>query len=239
VEIRALSTLREMQECVALQAEIWGDDFDGLVPASLLKVAAYVGGIVAGAFDGGGSLLGFVFGLTGIEQGDIVHWSHMLGVSPRAQGQGIGRALKEYQRTFLRQLGVVRMYWTFDPLVARNAHFNFNVLGVRAKDYVVDMYGVGTSPLHRGIGTDRLIVSWPMNGDVPRQRAVGDSSVRIEVPGDIAALQKSDMKQAVEWRTRTRASFTRAFADGLSIVRFEQNGASNSGSYVLTSAARA
>lgn len=238
MEIRALSTLREMQECVALQAEVWGDDFDGLVPASLLKVAAYVGGVVVGAFDGGGALLGFVFGLTGVERGDIVHWSHMLGVSPRAQGQGIGRGLKEYQRTLLRQLGVVRMYWTFDPLVARNAHFNFNILGVRAKDYVVDMYGAGTSPLHRGIGTDRLIVSWPMNGDTPRPNSGGDVSVRIEVPGDIAALQATNMSKAIEWRERTRSSFTRAFADGMSVERFEQNGAS-SGSYVLTSAARA
>src|SRR6185436_20079038 len=68
VEIRALTTLAEMHACVALQSEIWGDGFDGVVPASLLKVATYVGGVVAGAFDGG-ALRGFVFGITGVEQG--------------------------------------------------------------------------------------------------------------------------------------------------------------------------
>ena len=239
VEIRALSTLAEMGACVALQSEIWGDDFDGVVPASLLKVATYVGGVVSGAFDGG-ALCGFVFGITGVEQGDLVHWSHMLGVSPRAQGKGIGRALKEHQRDVLRSLGVQRMYWTFDPLVARNAHFNFNVLGVRAKDYVVDMYGAGTSPLHRGIGTDRLIVSWSMNGAGPAPAKSGDANVagaaRIEVPGDIAGLQASDMPQAVEWRQRTRAAFTAAFSQGLAITGFDpgDGGGSTSRGYILS-----
>ena len=235
VEIRALTTLAEMHACVALQSEIWGDGFDGVVPASLLKVATYVGGVVAGAFDGG-ALRGFVFGITGVEQGDLVHWSHMLGVSPRAQGQGIGRALKEHQREILRSLGVKRMYWTFDPLVARNAHFNFNVLGVRAKDYVVDMYGAGTSPLHRGIGTDRLIVSWSMNGAAPAK--VSDAHLaggtRIEVPGDIARLQASDMRQAVEWRERTRAAFTAALSNGLAITGFDPGVGAKSGAYLLS-----
>ena len=106
VEIRALSSLADMNACVALQSEIWGEDFDGVVPASLLKVATYVGGVVAGAFDSAGSLCGFVFGISGVEQGDLVHWSHMLGVSPRTQSRGIGRALKEHQRDVLRALGV-------------------------------------------------------------------------------------------------------------------------------------
>jgi predicted GNAT superfamily acetyltransferase len=236
VEIRALTSLAEMSACVALQSEIWGDDFDGVVPASLLKVATYVGGVVAGAFDGGGALCGFVFGITGVEQGDLVHWSHMLGVSPRAQRQGIGRALKEHQRDVLRALGVQRMYWTFDPLVARNAHFNFNVLGVRAKDYVVDMYGAGTSPMHRGIGTDRLIVSWSMNGAA--RAKISDARVpgvaRIEVPGDIAGLQASDMRQAMEWRERTRAAFTAALSQGLAITGFDPGAGTESAAYILS-----
>jgi len=235
VEIRALSSLTDLHACVALQSEIWGDDFDGVVPASLLKVTTHVGGVVAGAFDGGGALCGFVFGITGVEQGDLVHWSHMLGVSPRAQGHGIGRALKEHQRDALRTLAVQRMYWTFDPLVARNAHFNFNVLGVRAKDYVVDMYGAGTSPLHRGIGTDRLIVSWSTTGTTPAK--ISDASVpgatRIEVPVDIAGLQAGDMRQAVEWRQRTRAAFTAAFSQGLAITGFDPGVGAKPGAYIL------
>ena len=49
---------------------------------SILLVAQKVGGVAAGAFDGQGKLMGFVFGLTGVENGAIVHWSDMLAVRP-------------------------------------------------------------------------------------------------------------------------------------------------------------
>jgi len=71
----------------------------------------------------------------------------------------------------VRALGVTRMYWTYDPLVARNAHFNINRLGARVSEYVPDMYGTDTgSAMHGGVGTDRFIVVWPIasaNGDAP------------------------------------------------------------------------
>ncbi len=58
------------------------------------------------------------------------------------------------------------MRWTFDPLEARNAHLNLNKLGAVADEYVDDMYGRTDSPLHEGIGTDRLVPIWTM--DSPR-----------------------------------------------------------------------
>src|ERR671926_25771 len=61
-----------------------------------------------------------------------------------------------------QRVGGVVIYWTYDPLVARNAHLNFNVFGVRIHEYVEDMYGETESPLHRGIGTDRFVVAWPV-----------------------------------------------------------------------------
>jgi predicted GNAT superfamily acetyltransferase len=71
----------------------------------------------------------------------------------------------------VRRIGVTRIYWTFDPLVARNAHLNLNRLGVRVVEYVPDMYGSDTSSaLHRGIGSDRFIVAWPVNGAEPAPR---------------------------------------------------------------------
>jgi predicted GNAT superfamily acetyltransferase len=238
VEIRPLSSQSDLRACVEMQREIWGDDFVDVVPASILKITTQVGGIVAGAFDPGESMLGFVYGITGVKDGEIAHWSHMLGVTAGAQRQGIGRALKQYQRAELKQLGVVTMYWTFDPLVARNAHFNFNVLGVRAKGYVAHMYGEGTSPLHRGIGTDRLIVSWPVNGTQATGRHAMNvdlaHAIKIRIPDDIGALQKTDMPKAREWRERSREAFQRALAEGMSIAGFEFEPDTQSGVYLLT-----
>jgi predicted GNAT superfamily acetyltransferase len=162
VDIRPLRTTDELLACVDLQRATWGDAFSDLVPASILKVSQRVGGIAAGAFDADGRLLGFVFGLTGIERGRVVHWSDMLAVREDARDLGLGRLLKEYQRDAVRALGGTVIYWTYDPLVARNAHLNFNKLGVCVAEYVEEMYGDTDSELHRGLGTDRFVVAWPV-----------------------------------------------------------------------------
>ena len=173
VTIRPLKTQAEYSACVALQRETWGASFNDVVPASILKVSQRMGGVASGAFDAAGSLLGFVYGLTGVEHGDIVHWSDMLAVRPDAQNLGLGRRLKEHQRDAMKAIGASKIYWTYDPLVARNAHLNFNVFGVRVVEYARDMYGSDTgSDLHRGIGTDRLVVAWPVpDADLERRRA--------------------------------------------------------------------
>jgi predicted GNAT superfamily acetyltransferase len=164
ITIRALESQADLDACVALQRDTWGRAFADVVPASILLVAQNVGGVAAGAFDSTGHLVGFVFGMTGVENGELVHWSDMLAVRPSVQNRGIGRRLKQFQREAVARLGVKVIYWTFDPLVARNAHMNFNVFGARAVRYVRDMYGRLTgSDLHRGIGTDRLIVAWPVD----------------------------------------------------------------------------
>ncbi|MGH7679818.1 MAG: hypothetical protein ACRENU_15215 [Gemmatimonadaceae bacterium] len=241
VAIRPLVSQAELQACVDLQRQTWGEEFGEVVPPSLLKIAAKVGGVSAGAFSPDGELLGFVFGITGVERGVVVHWSHMLGVLPRAQNHGIGKRLKEYQRAEVARAGARIVYWTFDPLVARNAHLNFNKLGVRATQYVRDMYGAGTSPLHRGIGTDRLVVAWPVaEADVAARKAEmariesnGATVSRIEIPGDIEALQRSDMPAARTWRDATRAQLEEAFAKGLSIHGFHVDDETRRGHYLL------
>ena len=180
-EIRPLLTHKEYLDCVALQDETWGSGFSERVPTTILKVSQRIGGISAGAFDGN-SLMGFVFGMTGVENGRLVHWSDMLAVRPEARDSGIGSRLKQYQRETVRAIGVSVIYWTFDPLVARNANLNFNKLGVRAVEYVRDMYGAESdSALHRGLGTDRLIVAWDI--DTPDQSNSSDHDRPRKIPG--------------------------------------------------------
>ncbi len=107
--IRPLETTQDQLACVALQQAVWGADYSDVVPTVILKIVQKVGGIAAGAFDTDGTLLGFIFGLTGVERGEIVHWSHQLGVRETARNRGIGRQLKEYQRQVLCTLGVRRI----------------------------------------------------------------------------------------------------------------------------------
>jgi predicted GNAT superfamily acetyltransferase len=183
VDIRPLRTTEELLSCVDLQRATWGDAFSDLVPASILKVSQRVGGVAAGAFDAEGRLLGFVFGLTGIERGRVVHWSDMLAVREDARDLGLGRMLKEYQRDAVAALGGTVIYWTYDPLVARNAHLNFNKLGVCVAEYVEEMYGDTDSELHRGLGTDRFVVAWPVTRHESEALAVASRKLAAD-PSD-------------------------------------------------------
>ncbi len=253
IEIRDLRTTGDYESCVALQHETWGPGFREVVPATILKISQRVGGVSAGAFSTAhGGLLGFVFGLTGVEQGDIVHWSDMLAVRPDAQRLGIGRRLKRFQHDAVAALGARRMYWTYDPLIARNAAFNLVRLGARVAEYVPDMYGDSTgSPLHSGVGTDRLVVVWPIGAHAPEPgaRAAADAPVlngielttlhplpsvaRIAVPGDIFAIRAVSVERAAEWRRTTRRAFTLAFTAGYTVDGFEPGTGNAPGYYRL------
>jgi predicted GNAT superfamily acetyltransferase len=233
IEIRTVRTHEEFDACVALQRTTWGRDYQDAVPASLLRICQMVGGLCAGAFDATGGLVGFVFGLTGHRDGQPIHWSHMLAVHPGYRDRGVGRRLKTFQREQVLRAGVAAMFWTFDPLVARNAHLNINRLGVRVVEYVSDMYAATGSELH-AFGTDRFIVSWRADGtneappaqaswhDAPLASEQSDGPVaRIEVPHDVTRLT---VQQARTWRAATRGQFVRLLHAGYEVRGFVRDG---------------
>jgi len=246
IVIRRVETQAEYEECVRIQDETWGAGFSERVPSAILKVSQYLGGVTAAAFDSEGAdarILGFVFGMTGVRDGQLVHWSDMLAVRPEARDHGIGRRLKLYQRSLVAQLGVTQILWTFDPLVSRNAHLNLNALGARVTDYVPDMYGADTgSTLHQGIGTDRFVVAWDVAataGQMGSDAASGDgrrnrsgTEVVVEIPHDIQELIVADPAAARMWRDSTRPAFLRLLADGYRVAGFERSPAG--GFYRLT-----
>ncbi|MEO5588251.1 MAG: hypothetical protein ABIS03_01605 [Gemmatimonadaceae bacterium] len=163
VTVRRVVTAGEYAACVRMQHAIWGDAFTETVPATILKVSQQIGGVAAGAFDAEGTLLGFVFGMTGVQQGRLVHWSDLLAVDSPARNKGLGQRLKMYQRELLVPIGVETMFWTYDPLVARNAYLNIVKLGAYPAEYIIDMYGSKTqSALHGPLGTDRFVVAWDL-----------------------------------------------------------------------------
>lgn len=245
IAIRDLKTQPELHACVALQRATWGEHFSEVVPVAILQVVQYIGGIAAGAFNARDELVGFVFGISGIEQSARglvpVHWSDMLAVRKEMRNQGIGERLKRYQRDMLLARGVEKIYWTFDPLDAKNAYVNFVRLGVIAREYRVDMYGQTDSPLHQGIGTDRLIAIWPIATPRVEERLAKvrrlpntPGAVRIDVPADIHELNAREPRVAREWRDRTRAAFQDFLGQGYVVVDFVRE--PTHGSYLLVTA---
>ena len=242
VVLRPFSSPEDYEACLELQRLTWGRDFSDAVPMSILKIMQKAGGISAGAFSPDGSLLGFVYGLTGIRGGRPFHWSHMLAIHPKARDLGLGTRLKLYQRELLLPLGVEAVEWTYDPLEARNAHLNINHLGGEIAEYVRDMYeGEFGSDLARGIGTDRFIVRWRINServlgaledrragvaerfrDAPIANPEGAADgelpdvprVRVEVPENIQAVKAESTERAQAWLASTRRAFESYFAQG-------------------------
>lgn len=178
IDIRPLRKLREFRACVELQEETWGPFSEG-VPVAILRAAQRLGGVCSGAFDSRGRLVGFVFGMTGVEAGRLVHWSDMLAVRPELRNQGLGKRLKRHQREELLDRGVETVYWTFEPLEAKNAYFNLARLGAVAAAYYPDYYGDTSSPLHRGIGTDRLLAVWRIASPRVHDRLAGEGARTI------------------------------------------------------------
>jgi predicted GNAT superfamily acetyltransferase len=179
--VRDLAGMEEYRAAFSFQDEVWGPDFTEGVPASMQKVAQWVGGVAAGAFEDG-EMVGFVFGITGVRAGELVHWSDILAVRAGARDGGIGRRLKWHQRLRAMEAGARTMQWTWDPLEARNGWLNLERLGAVADLYVMEMYGSSTSPLHTGIGTDRLVARWKLADPRVEAAAAGDPMPPLHWP---------------------------------------------------------
>ena len=176
-----------------LQERTWGNNFSECVPPAILMIGQKIGGVTAGAFNKKDEMLGFVFGLTGIKNGQPANWSHMLAVRKDVRGQGIGRKLKLFQRDLLLEQKVETVYWTYDPLVAKNAHINLNKLGVKIDEYVPDMYGEDTgSDLHRGLGMDRFIVKWSIK-EKQVEKAIAGNLVTVDESSKSAPVVNTEM----------------------------------------------
>ena len=256
ITIRPFESHADRAQCVALQELTWGADFTEKIPAAMLLVAQKTGGVCAGAFDERGRMLGFVFGVTGVQDGVLMHWSDMLAVHPDARGQHLGERLKEYQRAHCRALGVRHIYWTYDPLVARNAHLNLSRMGARVQEFVPAMYGEGTnSPLQGDMPTDRFVIAWAVDptevaaplttiaADVPlvvgpeadERPLVDATAVAVRVPRDISALAAQDIAAARRWRFATRRAFAHYLTAGYRVAGFLAD--ADGGRYLLTRSA--
>jgi predicted GNAT superfamily acetyltransferase len=180
-------------------------------------VASLTGGQVLGAFDGE-KLVGFTMAVAGVRNGSVYLHSHQTGVGAGYRDRGIGRMLKLFQREEALARGIRLVEWTFDPLELKNAHFNLNRLGAISRRYIPNLYGVTTSPLHRGMPTDRLVAEWWL--DSPRVIAATqgltlgttEAPAAIELPADLERRTGEDSARELVVQTRVRAEFTRWFA---------------------------
>ena len=175
IVIREIEHVSEMREVETLQRDVWGCDDLDVVPLTMFVASRAVGAVLIGAYDGA-SLVGFVYGFSGYENGHVTHHSHMLAVRPSYRNHNLGYKLKLAQRERVLAQGIKRITWTFDPLQSLNAYFNFGKLGVVADAYKINFYGEATSSFLHQIGTDRLWVTWILDSQRVRERLQNEPS---------------------------------------------------------------
>lgn len=245
VHIRSITDPDELLAVEDVQRKVWARDEHAIAGRNLLKACVTSGGLVAGAYVKN-RLAGFSYGYWGRRHGQVVFWSHMLAVLPRYRSLGLGAALKHFQRGYVVRGGGRVIEWTFDPLRAPNAHFNFRKLGATSNEYLLHTYGDMDDALNWGLATDRLVAHWSTSSRSKRPKTPKEipgllgstrttkgwpvpafaaprsapSWLRIAVPADLPGLKEKSLPLARRWRARQRSAFQWAFAHGYTAVDF-------------------
>ncbi|GAA2883557.1 GNAT family N-acetyltransferase [Microbacterium esteraromaticum] len=217
--IRDLDTVELIIDAQELLDSIRGEN--RVIDAGTLRALQHSGNYVVGLFDdsdGQERMVGASIAFFG-EPGKRTMHSHITALLPEYRGRGWGRELKEHQRqwAFSREVGSIT--WTYDPLVARNAHFFLTVLGARVSGYSVNRYGIFGGG-DAGDESDRLDVQWAL-ADIAKPPASESVVATLEIPDDIEAMRVSDPDAAHEWRLRLRGEMEELLGRGLKIAGFD------------------
>ena len=207
IRIEELRTAADMRQAATLLDEVWQEGSG--VSAELLRALAASGNYVVGLFDGA-RMIGVSAAFFGPPASRSMH-SHITGIHSDYRAHGLGRRLKQHQRDWAFARDVGHITWTFDPLIARNAHFNLIVLGARVVEHL---------PHHYGADADRLLVSWALAGGRPAAPGPGAVVETVPLPRAIESMRGHDPVAAQEWRERVRARFADLFGQGLVIGGF-------------------
>lgn len=236
VQIRECTTIEEFDSCTELQREAFALPDLEISPRRHLIVSRRAGGWTLGAF-AGDEMVGFVHHLIAVRGTDeIIGYSHMMAVARDFQNKGVGARLKWAQRTRALSEGRNFIKWTWDPMQARNAHFNLNRLGVTVSSYAVNFYGTDYNATPRethedvSLDSDRLFAEWQLDArrviHLAEGRAIETAphpDAAIEIPPDWPGLIRLDAHLARREQLRVRTEFEEAFAAGLICAGFERN----------------
>lgn len=177
ITIRRITDLEGCRHFQTLDRLVWGSDPLDLVPNHVAVTVVKNGGLLLGAFDANGpgetgGMVGAAFGWLGIgvdpaqpEAGRRLKFcSHMAGVLPAWQRNGVGLRLKLAQRREVLADGLTDwITWTFDPLYRPNGVFNIHRLGATSSTYLRNLYGELQDRLNAGAPSDRCEVDWRLN----------------------------------------------------------------------------
>ena len=219
--VRECVSLDDFQKCVDLEKRVWKNEDIDVMPVRLYQISKACNAPTIGAFNNSGSLVAFGHTTIALRDGRAAYHSHMLAVEEGFRDQNLGYKIKLAQRQHAITAGVGLIFWTFDPLISRNAHFNINKLGAVVRRYERNYYGQGVSTgFDVDVPTDRIIAEWWVSSDHVASVLAGHTprphklAGEIEIPADIDSIKTRSTTEYLDWRLRTREQFETQLAAG-------------------------
>ena len=170
VTIGAFRSLADYKACEDIQREVWHSQDIDIVPVPLLLVVDRTGGILLGAYNSLGDLVGFVFSVLGSREGAPILHSYMMAVRAAYRNFDVGFKLKQAQRKEALKRKIKLITSSFDPMQPLNAYFALGKLGEWADIYEENYYGEMTSLPDRGLPTDRILTYWNLDSSAVIRR---------------------------------------------------------------------
>jgi predicted GNAT superfamily acetyltransferase len=240
--IRECVSIEDFQRCIKLERLIWNDDDIDIMPIRLYMISKNCNAPTFGAFNVSGELVGFVHTSIALPDGQVAYHSHLAGVVEELRHRDIGYRLKLAQREHAIAAKVPMIFWSYDPLQSRNAHFNLNKLGAIIRSYKVNYYGEGVSSVFDShLPSDRVIAEWwvesphvlsVLTGNRPH---VDHTESIVEIPDNIDAIRDQSLDDHINWRQVVRQGFQQALSGGSIVRGFTRDVEKRASSYLFSS----
>ncbi len=238
MEVQVVTDPDEIREIVPVIKSAWGMQDLGQLVKDIVASMRFHGGLVLLAKEGE-KVIGMHFSFPGYRHGQPYLYSHMTGVINESKYGGIGRTLKLAQKDWAKEHGFKLIAWTYDPLMALNANFNFNKLGVFSRTYLRNFYGEMEDSLNFGMPTDRFVAEWWLDYEkkvsAKPETFANDKAnlseieynleagtVGMHISPDFVALKKADSSEALKVRMATREAIEQLFSHGYTAVDFNR-----------------
>lgn len=238
VELRPLDAPEDADRIFRVMGATWTGHEP--FPREMLRALADSGNVPLGAWDGR-EVVAYVLGWIGVDDEGLHVHSHMLAAMPDRRHRGVGYALKLAQRAQALEQGINVVRWTFDPLIARNAHLNLNKLGVVADRFDRNHYGDMPDAINAGDRSDRFMVRWDLERE-PGPRSVGasayalaskdgwpatvappaDRRALVQIPSEYTDMRAEDPARASAWRDASADAIEACLSAGMIAAAFDR-----------------
>ncbi len=162
VVISPFRSISDYKGCEDIQREVFHCRDIDIVPAPMLLTIDRAGGILLGAFNNLGELIGFALSMLSEENHTPIQHSVMVAVRAAYRNFDVGFKLKAAQRKEALKRNISTITWFFNPMQPLNAYFSLAKLGAWANVYEENYSGETTALQERGLPSDRLLARWEL-----------------------------------------------------------------------------